>query len=59
MRQMPAVPSATHKWRTGWLVAELSAVPYRMMPPLGAVIELCALGVPAICAVEVVGDTVD
>src|ERR1043166_747523 len=46
-RQMPAVPSATHKCRTGWLVSGLAAVPYSTIPPLAPVIRLVTSGVPA------------
>lgn len=46
-RQMPAVPSATHKCRTGWLVSGLIALPYSTIPPLAAVIGLVTSGVPA------------
>ena len=54
---MPAEPSATHRWRTGWLVSGLMAVPYMITPPAGAVIGLCVSGVPAIWTVLVAGLT--
>src|SRR5260221_13381751 len=55
MRQMPAVPSATHKCLTGWFVTGLIAVPYRTTPPVGPAIGLCAFGAPANWAVLVIG----
>jgi hypothetical protein len=58
MRQMPAVPSATHKCRTGWFVTGLIAVPCRTTPPFGPVIGLRGSGVPANWIVLVVGLTV-
>lgn len=57
-RQMPAVPSATHKCRTGWLVSGLIAVPYSTIPPLAAVIGLVTSGVPANWIVWVLALTV-
>src|SRR5437588_8118282 len=50
MRQMPDVASSTHKWRKGAPVAGLMAVPFRMMPPKGAVtaaaVLFCGFGTP-------------
>src|SRR4029077_13423955 len=58
MRQMPEVPSATHKCLTGWFVTGLIAVPYSTTPPVGPVMGLSAFGVPANWMVLVVGLTV-
>src|SRR5579864_9686704 len=55
MRQMPEVPSATHKCLTGWFVTGLSAAPYKTIPPVGPVIGLWASGVPPNWIVLVVG----
>lgn len=57
MRHIPAVESATQRWRTGWLVSGFKAVPYMITPPSGLVIGLCVSGVPAIWTVLVVGLT--
>src|SRR5438270_7763603 len=50
MRQMPEVASSTHRWRNGAPVAGLMAVPFRMMPPKGAVtaaaVLFCGFGTP-------------
>src|SRR4029077_5024880 len=39
MRHMPLLWSPYHRWRTGWPVKALIAVPCRMMPEAGAVTE--------------------
>ena len=61
MRQMPEVASATHKWRNGWPVTGLMAVPFRMMPPKGAVTaafeSFWGFGTPRYCIVVVLGVT--
>src|SRR5436305_12325233 len=61
MRQMPEVASSTHKWRKGAPVAGLMAVPFRMMPPRGAVtaaaVLFCGFGTPRYCIVVVAGVT--
>src|ERR1700704_3371763 len=58
---MPDVASSTHKWRTGWPVAGLIAVPFRTMPPRGAVtaaaVLFCGFGTPRYCIVVVFGVT--
>jgi len=61
MRQMPDVASSTHKWRNGTPVTGLMAVPFRMMPPKGAVTAdaglFCGFGTPRYWMVVVFGVT--
>src|SRR6478735_9635598 len=56
MRHMLAKLSPTHKWRTGWPVNALIAVPFIMMPAVGPVLRLSGPG-PESRSVFVVGLT--